>query len=284
MESAVLPGRDRYSLRTLESYGDFEQVAGLQMEALGLRQTDVFPPKLMKVAVDNGGAVVGTFDSAGKLVAFVFNFPGHRYGRPIEWSYLIAVAPGQRGRGLERRLKLAQRLAALERGFCTVCWAFDPLDAAAARRNLHRLGALVDEYAPDFPDPMSGPLYNRFTSDRLIAVWNLDDPHVAARLASEPQEAKFPDEVCLIEPAQLEAGRGPPCTTEADRDGDVLAFPSPADYAGLRRTSQDAARSWRLLTRATLGRCFSRGYVASGFAYRQPERPDWGWYVLRRNS
>ncbi len=283
MEGTALPPED-CSLRTLYSYDEFEQVAALQMEALGLRQTDVFPPKLMKVAVDNGGAVVGAFDAAGKLVAFVFNFPGQRYGRPIEWSYLIAVAPCQRGRGLERRLKLVQRRAVLERGFSTVCWAFDPLDAGAARRNLHELGALSDEYVLEFPDPMSGPVYNCFTSDRLIAFWNLDDPRVATRLASTPQETEVPDEVCLIEPGELEAGRGPPGAPEVGWDDNVLAFPIPVDYAGLRRGNKDAARSWRLLTRATLNRCFSRGFVTSDFVYRQPERPDWGWYVLQRNS
>jgi predicted GNAT superfamily acetyltransferase len=273
-----------YSIRTLHTYDDFEAIQQQEAEILGLDEKDVFPAKLMMVASETGGAVVGCFDPAGKLVGFVVNFPGYRYGRIIEWSYLISILPSLRGRGLERRLKWAQREAALARGVSMICWGFDPLDAGAARRNLHELGAVCSEYLLDFPDPMSGPVYGRFSADRLIARWRLEDAAVKARINATPRETEIPEGSRLVNP--LPARYDPPSPNEIDLDRrDVfLTLPVPVDIPALRRDSPGAVERWLSLVRCVFQHYFKIGYTAEDFTFRQDEPPGWGWYVLRKTG
>lgn len=273
---------EEITLRTLKEYDDFEEIMRQEVETLELAEKDIFPSKLMMVASETGGAVVGAFDRRGKLVGFVFNFPGFRYGRIIEWSYLISVLPAQRGRGLERRLKLWQREAALERGVSLICWAFDPLDPRAARRNLNGLGAVCDEYMVDFPDPMSGPVYGKNASDRLVARWHLEDERVISRLKDPAADVEIPTESRVIEVADDSGDfflRRPPAL---DLTGDLVALPIPSEISSLRRENIEIFTKWQDAVGKVLTHYFSNGYTAEDFVLTPKGNPLWGWYILRR--
>ena len=86
-------------------------------------------------------------------------------GKPTQWSHMLGVADDYRNAGLGRRLKLAQRLRALDLGCDLMEWTFDPLQAINAHLNFARLG--VDHTAirmklhwvtsPDASQPVSQP-------------------------------------------------------------------------------------------------------------------------------
>jgi len=191
------PNAQDYEIRLLASLDEFEAIGRLQIEHLRIPPEDAFPPKLIMVAHENGGTAVGAFDPDGGLVGFAINFPGNRYGRLIEWSYILGVAPQARGCDLELRLKLAQRQAVLDAGGDILCWAVNPLDAKAARLSFHELGAVCREYAPSFPDLPKNEHTRPDVAGRLIALWQLESERTIACLGSPPPEQVFPLEACL---------------------------------------------------------------------------------------
>jgi predicted GNAT superfamily acetyltransferase len=275
-------GVKRITVRTLNSSREFEEIGRLQRQAFGFSDYDAFPTKLITVAHENGGSAVGAFNEEGHLVGFAVNFPGSRYGRIIEWSYLIRVLPAYRGLGLRKRLKLAQREAVLAKGVDMICWGFDPLDTSRARLSFHDLGAVCSEYVADFPDPLNDLRRTAIVDDVLVAVWKLNDERVLARIeADTPEQALQPD-AYIIDPSQLNHYQPSAELPVVANRGPVLAIPVPADFEALERDSFSSAESWRQYVRGMLKACLAEGYTIVDIA-RDPAAPGWSWYVLTRS-
>jgi predicted GNAT superfamily acetyltransferase len=92
--------------------------------------------------------------------------------------------------GIGAKLKWAQRERALSEGVKYIKWTFEPVKARNAYFNLEKLGAIVQEYMPNFygidyaTSAMSGSAIG-LRSDRLFAEWHLDSPKVSALAAGE---------------------------------------------------------------------------------------------------
>ncbi len=168
----------------LHGLAQFDRCVEIQIAVWGYADGDVIPRRMFLVAERIGGQVMGAFDAeAGDaLVAFAMALPGYRDGRAYLHSHMLAVLPEYRNAGLGRRLKLAQREDALARGFDLMEWTFDPLEIKNAYLNLHKLGAIVRRYYPNFYGPSSSPLQGGLPTDRLYAEWWLRSPHVLGRL------------------------------------------------------------------------------------------------------
>jgi predicted GNAT superfamily acetyltransferase len=179
-----------------------------------------------------GGQVIGAFDTeiagAGdeggpeSLVGFVLALPGIKFAsetdagagepRPYLHSHMMAVKEGYRNRGLGVQLKLEQRKDALKRGIRLIEWTFDPLEIKNAFLNIHKLGALTRSYLVDFYGVSSSRLQGGLPTDRLLAEWRLDSPHVLAILEGGAKNSLVVEEVIQV-PATIyewkasEAGR-----------------------------------------------------------------------------
>jgi predicted GNAT superfamily acetyltransferase len=117
----------------------------LLARSLGFGERDALPPGLVQTSAAAGGVALGAFAGA-RLVGFSFALPGTG---PELFSCGLAVEEGWRGRGVARRLKLAQRDAALARGAKRIRWTADPLAAPALRLYLGGLRARLVDYAPE---------------------------------------------------------------------------------------------------------------------------------------
>ncbi|HEU5458441.1 MAG TPA: GNAT family N-acetyltransferase, partial [Terracidiphilus sp.] len=159
-------------------------------------QTDVIPRKAFLVAQKIGGQVIGAFDTdlpgagpdggADSMIGFAMSLPGVKTGhgepRPYLHSHMLAVRESYRNRGLGAQLKLEQRRDALARGIRLMEWTFDPLEIRNAHLNIHKLGAVVRCYLPDFYGVSSSRLQGGLPTDRLVAEWRLDSERVIAIL------------------------------------------------------------------------------------------------------
>src|SRR5919201_1979729 len=96
---------------------------------------------------------------------------------------MLAVRESYRNYGLGRRMKLAQREEALERGFKLMEWTFDPLEIKNAYLNIEKLGAITRRYSINQYGNSSSPLQGGLPTDRLIAEWWLKSER--ARSAAE---------------------------------------------------------------------------------------------------
>jgi predicted GNAT superfamily acetyltransferase len=124
------------------------------------------------------------------MIGFVMALPGIKNdpegARPYLHSHMLAVRQAYRNQGIGLRLKLEQRIDALKRGIRHMEWTFDPLEIKNAYFNIHRLGAIVREYRPDFYGVSSSRLQGGLPTDRLFAEWELDSARVEQVLDGHP--------------------------------------------------------------------------------------------------
>jgi predicted GNAT superfamily acetyltransferase len=175
-------------MRPCEGFDELQACVQLQIETWGYDESDIMPRKTFRVAQFIGGQVIGAFDKqiannpADSLVGFVFSMPGVKTGTGEPQAYLhshmLAVRETHRNQGLGRALKLEQRREALARGIRHIEWTFDPLEIKNAFLNIHRLGAIVCSYRPDFYGVSSSRLQGGLPTDRLVAEWLLDTERV----------------------------------------------------------------------------------------------------------
>ena len=198
-------------IEPLSSLDQLQQCVDLQVAVWGYSDGDVIPRRMFLVAQRIGGQVLGAFDG-DRMAGFAMGLPGFRDGRAYLHSHMLAVLPEYRNAGLGRRLKLAQRSDAINRGFDLMEWTFDPLDIKNAHLNLHRLGAIARRYQPDFYGPSSSPLQGGLPTDRLYAEWWLRSDRVQQRLAGDAGESASDVEVVerVPVPAEIYAWKADP--------------------------------------------------------------------------
>lgn len=150
----------------------------LQKEVWGFSDADLIPLRMFVVAEKIGGQVIGAFDG-NELIGFTLSIPGSHEGHPYLHSHMLAVREQYRNFGLGRKLKLAQRDDALERGFDLMEWTFDPLEIKNAHLNIVKLGAIARRYSVNQYGISSSPLHGGLPTDRLIAEWWLRSKRVS---------------------------------------------------------------------------------------------------------
>lgn len=248
------------TLRNLEQWRDFEACVELQRETWGRDFSACVPAPMLMVAQKVGGVTAGAFDDDGRLLGFVFGLTGHRRGRPVHWSHMLAVREAARDGGLGIKLKLYQRDVLLENGVGTACWTFDPLVAKNAHINLNRLGAVVIEHVENMYGESNSPLHAGLGTDRFVVEWRLGDARVARVIAGS-------------EPSDGTAFAGSPVVTDTLRHVPARArvrVEIPADiYEVLERAPRQAAE-WRARTRGALQTYLAKGYHVTAFM-REPK-------------
>ena len=178
----------------LTSLEHFARCVEIQTATWGYDGGDTVPMRLFRVAERIGGQVLGGFDG-DTMIAFTMAWPGIRDGEPYLHSHMLAVLPEYRSQGIGRRMKLAQRDAALDRGIERMEWTFDPLQIGNSHLNIARLGAIVRRYEADFYGPSSSPLQGGLPTDRLVAEWFLRSPHVEWVLRGTPPQANIVERI-----------------------------------------------------------------------------------------
>lgn len=261
--------------RLLGEHREFRACVELQKETWGRGFGEVVPPGLLKVVQKTGGICAGAFDADDRMLGFVFGLAGHRDGRPMQWSHMLAVAREARGLGIGTGLKLFQRDEALRRGIGRIQWSFDPLQAKNAHLNLNRLGVRIAEYVPDMYGSDTGSdLHPGEATDRLIADWHLDEERVRRAMRG-----------------------GLPCTTAVDAreapivgpsengrpEGSAVRIRIPCDFLELSRRDPESAREWRFGARRIFLWYLGRGYEVDAFyriATEAGEEPCCFYYLV----
>ncbi len=273
-------------IRCLESYDELREVEDIQREVWQMDPLEIVPGAQLRAVEHGGGLVAGAF-ADGEMVGFVYGFlaapSGPGMHGPGMHSHMLAVRHAGRGLGIGKALKWFQRDWCLQRGIGWVCWTFDPLQAKNARLNLFHLGAISNEYLVDFYGPMTGPLGGNQETDRILALWLLDDPGVRAIAeGGEPRSyaARHPSsgpEVWLARggpagPDYLAREQSEELVANAPRDA-ILRVAAPPDAVRLLEQEPERAGAWRRRIRSAMLPALKAGFSVVDF--------DSGAYALR---
>lgn len=234
-------------IRKIESLAEMREVERLQREIWGVDDLEVYPALALKPQTEVGGILIGAFDG-GRMVGFVFGFPGILDNETIIHSDMLGISEGYRSQNLGYLLKLAQREAALQRGIERITWTFDPLQSRNAYFNFNKLGVIADRYYVDYYGVTSSFLH-RFGTDRLWVTWLLNSERVKSR---------------------IEGGMKPTPAGDLDQLSQVvIEIPTEitADH-----------QHWREATRQAFISAIAKGYIVDGFYVN--ERLKVGRYVL----
>jgi predicted GNAT superfamily acetyltransferase len=258
---------DVMDLRDLKTLDDFRDVVELERTIWGVDYDDVVSVPILVVTVKRGGVLIGAFDN-DRLIAFVYSLPGIKDGRPTQWSHMLGVADDYRNAGLGRRLKLAQRLRALDLGCDLIEWTFDPLQAINAHLNFASLGVVVEEYAINVYGESASPLHRGTPTDRFVAEWWIRRPHVERRVDTTSLAVIRTHEVTeapLVNPT-ARAGSWLRCESyDLARSERRLSVEIPMGFSGMQEQEPQLALDWRMAARDIFTAYFARGYRAVDF-------------------
>jgi predicted GNAT superfamily acetyltransferase len=289
------------TFRDLHTHEAFVAVVELQRAIWG-RDDDNIPAWVLAASTERGAILIGA-EVGGDLIGFVYSVPGFKRiapnrsvpslhaphqeggapGQMLQWSHMLGVLPAHRAGGLGHRLKLAQRARTLAQGLDLVEWTFDPLIATNAKLNVTRLGAVVEEYLENVYGASASPLHGGLPTDRFVASWRIDSPHVARRLdagAIVARDASVAATPVVIETTVSGSWRMPAGEPHLDGGEARLFVEIPYGFVDMLREAPADALIWRLTTRRIFTSCFARGYrVVDFIGSRESGRAG---YLLQR--
>ncbi|OLB81332.1 MAG: hypothetical protein AUI14_03770 [Actinobacteria bacterium 13_2_20CM_2_71_6] len=258
-DAAAQSAADRSGLRVTElvEFAEHEAAVELLREVWGVDSAEeLVNSSLLRALAHSGNYVAGAYAGTrlvGAAVAFLG--VGHLH------SHITGVDRTAQAKGVGYVLKQHQRGWTLRHGLTRVCWTFDPLVRRNAHFNLHKLGAQVTEYLPDFYGALNDGINSGDATDRLYVTWELDSPAAVAAARGEPVEVSAAGAYPLVgrvgdEPV---AGSGP-VPDGAQR----LSVAVPEDIESIRKGSPDLAARWRYAVREALTAALDRGYRIRG--------------------
>lgn len=281
-----------FTIRELTTLEEFHQAEEAQRVIWSIHDlTEVVPLHMLLTAQKNGGLVLGAFDDKGRMVGFLFGFPGRTPdGRWKHCSHMMGVIPGWRRRGVGEALKWEQRALVLAQRLDLVTWTYDPLEGVNASLNFRKLGVICQTYYRNLYGEMADELNRGLPTDRFQVEWWIDSQRVRSRLEHGPYQARYAD--WLRDGAQQanrterREGHRIPVDRDLACEADSLIVEVPADFQGLKAWSLAEAIRWREHTRELFETYLARGYLVTEFTSEPGDGPGdrRNFYLLERKS
>lgn len=268
-----------YTFRALETQEELEQVEALQAQVWSMEDRSIVPFQMMMVVRYCGGLISGAF-VGDEMVGFTLALPARNSAGDWRlWSHMAAVRHDYRKRGVGFGLKGHQRRWALQQGYDTIAWTFDPLQAVNANFNLRRLGATGTQYWQNRYGEMRDGINIGMPSDRLEVTWRLSSARVVDHADGEPMPV-------LVETKDdhfiLRVGESlQPLAQIPEKFTNLCYFVEiPLDLAQVRarENSNALVMAWRAAHRHIFATAFAHGYEALDFVHSDTRC----WYVLYR--
>ena len=233
-------------IRDIESLDEMHEVEQLQREIWGVEDLEIYPALALKPQKEVGATLIGAF-AEGRMVGFVFGFPGILNGETIIHSDMLGISPAYRSNNLGYLLKRAQRDGAIALGVKRITWTFDPLQSRNAHFNFSKLGVIADRYYVDYYGVTSSFLH-RYGTDRLWVTWILEDESVR----SQPSDIEaLPHLVRVGENIEPIVNTDPITSSQV-----VIEIP---------RELTEHHKLWRMASRDAFTRALDQGFIVRGF-------------------
>jgi chorismate synthase len=233
-------------IRDIETLDEMHEVEQLQREIWGVEDLEIYPALALKPQKEVGATLIGAF-AEGRMVGFVFGFPGILDGETIIHSDMLGISPEYRSNNLGYLLKCAQRDAAIKLGVKRITWTFDPLQSRNAHFNFSKLGVIADRYYVDYYGVTSSFLH-RYGTDRLWVTWLLENE----RVESQPSDIESL-------PLLVRVGENlEPILNQEPISGSQVVIEIPRELT-------EHHKLWRMATRDAFTRALEQGFIVRGF-------------------
>jgi predicted GNAT superfamily acetyltransferase len=275
-------------IKRLEQLNQMHIAVELQKIYWGVSSESLVHARTLLTVVNTGGHVLVALDgerAVGILIGFLAT-TAKVYEKVIEnnlalFSKRMVVLPEYRGHGIGAQLKWSQRDIAIQQGIQRIIWTYDPLLAANAYLNIHKLGCVTTTYLenPYGTDDSIG-LVVLGSSDRLQVEWLVDAPHVTELANGRTGNmGRYVDSNGIISNSPSETNYGELDVVEESGRYQLLSIPH--DFVTLTKTQPDSAKMWRELTRTKFQSLFNLGYIVIDFIRGENEIV---YYVLARHE
>jgi predicted GNAT superfamily acetyltransferase len=222
---------------------DYKEIVNIQKSAWGFSELDIEPHQLITRIQKYGGLVTGLFID-GKMIGFSFAFLAKEGEKLFLYSHMAAVKKEYQGQGFGFIIKKFQREETLKMGYKIIKWTYDPLESLNSYFNIHRLGAVSNEYEENIYGIGESGLHRGLPTDRMVACWVLDSERVKQRV-----NHKFP--IKTIEPDKV----------DFDLKEKVSYIEIPKNIRDIKKKDIKEALFWRLKTRELFERSFEKMYI-----------------------
>ena len=260
-------------IRDIETLAEMREVEQLQREIWGVADLEVYPALALKPQKEVGAVLIGAF-AEGRMIGFVFGFPGILNGETIIHSDMLGIRAEYRSNNLGYLLKLAQREAALKIGVKRITWTFDPLQSRNAYFNFSKLGVIADHYYVDYYGVTSSFLH-RHGTDRLWVTWLLDSERVHARIYNTAVRAEESELDHLPHLVRV-GGAGEPVRGDQIGESQVI-IEIPGELSA-------NPERWGAAIREAFTSALDDGYVAEEFYVTEREGVKVGRYLLTKDT
>ena len=203
---------EEITIRECLSIDDFQQCIGLERLVWNDDDIDIMPIRLYMISRTCNAPTFGAFTSTNRLIGFVHTALALLNQNIVYHSHLAGVVEELRHKDIGYQLKLAQREHAKAANVPMIFWTFDPLQSRNAHFNINKLGAIIRSYKNNYyGEGVSSVFDSHLPSDRVIAEWWINSPHVEGVLSgnrpkvdSPKTEVEIPDNVDAIRSQSLE--------------------------------------------------------------------------------
>lgn len=266
-------------IRKLDTMTEFRSILELQQQIWGMPPGDCVSPYVLNAASHNGGVVIGA-ELDGQLVGFCFGFAGWRDGDLLLWSHMTGVLSQLRDQGIGYQLKQAQREWALQYGYRTIRWTFDPMQRGNANFNFRQLGSIANTYHVNLYGEMTDQINAGLASDRLEATWYLQPEERATVTDGYQQQdpASVPDISAFL--LRVDEKNQQISVLPSALQQPLCYVEIPLRINTLKHSNMAFAQQWQLSLREALQQAFQQQVQIVDFV-TQAERC---WYVLKRKN
>ncbi|MBI3654405.1 MAG: hypothetical protein HY231_25535 [Acidobacteria bacterium] len=236
---------EEITIRECVTSKDFQQCIELERLIWNDDDIDIMPIRLYMISRNCNAPTFGAFNGFGHLLGFVHTAIALINRQAVYHSHLAGVVEEMRHQDIGYRLKLAQREHAIAAGVVMIFWSFDPLQSRNAHFNINKLGAIIRAYKENYyGEGVSSVFDSHLPSDRVIAEWWIQSPHVDSTLAGQRPLVESP----------------------------TVAVEIPDHIEAVREQSLDEHIKWRMKTRENFLQALDKGRIVRGFVRDMEKR------------
>lgn len=267
-------------IKELTTIEQIEEARKLELEIWAVGS---IPVHQTIATIRNGGIVLGAYLN-DEIIGFNYSCPGYMGEQVYLYSHMIGVKRNYREQGVGELLKNYLKDIAIDRGYRTCRWTFDPLEARSGFLNFSKLRSYSDTYIENCYGEMEDPFNRALPTDRLCVEWQLVDNDY---LRWDAKVEELLDEAKPVVNWQLNTAGLPTLDSEQSfskdealiHDAYTLAIPT--NFQKIKVESVALAEDWRYKTRHILQAMFDQGYK---IIYLQKKDDEISHYLLVKRS